>query len=48
MKYNIFECALTKILTNLKYLRDILYMFEGGRRMRRVEGWVVVVVVYNI
>ena len=28
MKYNFFECVVIEIFTNLKYLREILYMFE--------------------
>ena len=28
MKNNLFECAVIEIFTNLKYFREILYMFE--------------------
>ena len=28
MKYYFFECVLIKIFTNMKYFREILYMFE--------------------
>ena len=28
MKYNFFECVVIEIFTNLKYFREILYMFE--------------------
>ena len=30
MKYNFFECVVIEIFTNLKYFREILYMFEDG------------------
>ena len=28
MKHNFFECVVIEIVTNLKYFREILYMFE--------------------
>ena len=28
MKYNFFECVAIEIFTNLKYFREILYMFD--------------------